>query len=290
MPSELQQIAQQLLATLDEIPRVVAYLHHSAGKCRESAGWIGGMSNNSSARMASMQLEEAARRCEEAAHFLSMAPPRARSWAEEMVSGIRMAEPAGGSLPRMPDAPGGSPPYAERQRDEYSANREATKPRETADTGVETKPEEDPPTPKVSDEEDWRLFGKLPVRDETGLTRQKTRGIWKDADGNEHDLASGKRLGENEGDDPYYRQVMDFMRENKIGRQDADPMVASHVEAKFAMFMRERGLMHETIVVNKQPCPGRYGCDELLNRFVPPGGSLTIFGPGGFKETYPKPE
>ncbi len=71
MPSELQRVAKQLLATLDEIPRVVAYLHDRAGKYRESAGWIGSMSNNPSARLAAMQLDEAARGCEEAAHYLS---------------------------------------------------------------------------------------------------------------------------------------------------------------------------------------------------------------------------
>lgn len=60
MPSEMQRVAQQLLATLDEIPRVVAYLHDRARKYRESAGWIGSMSNNPSARMAAMQLDEAA--------------------------------------------------------------------------------------------------------------------------------------------------------------------------------------------------------------------------------------
>lgn len=95
MPSELQHIAQQLLATLDEIPRVVAYLHDRASKYRESSGWIGSMSSNPNARMAAMQLDEAARRCEEAAHYLSLAPPRARSWVEQMVSGVRTAEPAG---------------------------------------------------------------------------------------------------------------------------------------------------------------------------------------------------
>lgn len=142
----------------------------------------------------------------------------------------------------------------------------------------------------MSDKEGWRLFGKLPIRQASAVSRPKTRGIWKDADGNEHDLASGQRRGDGEGDDPYYKQVVDFMREQRIGRQDADPMVASHVEAKFALFMRERGLMHETIVVNKIPCDGDFGCDTLLDRFLPPGGTLTVFGPGGFKKTDPKPE
>ena len=50
MPSELQRVAQQLLTTLDAVPRVVAYLHDRANKYRESAGWIGSMSSNPSAR------------------------------------------------------------------------------------------------------------------------------------------------------------------------------------------------------------------------------------------------
>lgn len=66
-------------------------------------------------------------------------------------------------------------------------------------------------------------------------------------------------------------------------------MVASHVESKFAMFMRLHGRNHETIVVNQDPCRGRWGCEELIGRILPPGSSLTIFGPNNFKQTYPKP-
>jgi hypothetical protein len=290
VPSELQRVAQQLLATLDEIPRVVAYLHDRASKYRESAGWIGSISNNPSARMAAMQLDEAARRCEEAAHYLSMAPPKARSWVEQMVSGARAAEPVGGSGGRRPGGPGGSPPPGERRQNEDQAEPEAKKVGKTAGADDEASPADRPALPRISDEEGWRLFGKLPNRQASPVSRPKTRGIWKDADGNEHDLASGQRSGDGEGDDPYYQRVVDFMREHRIGRQDADPMVASHVESKFALFMREHGLLHETIAVNKVPCDGDFGCDTLLDRFLPPGGTLTVFGPGGFKKTYPKPE
>jgi hypothetical protein len=134
------------------------------------------------------------------------------------------------------------------------------------------------------------LFGTLPIREESALSRPKTRGLWKDADGKEHQLVSGQRSSDGQGDDPYYQQVKDFMREHRIGRQDADPMVASHVEAKFALFMRERGLTQETIVVNKVPCDGDFGCDTLLNRFLPAGATLTVFGPGKFKTTYRNPQ
>jgi hypothetical protein len=70
MPSELQRVAEQLLACLNEAPRAVGYLHDRARKCRDAAAWIGSTSNNPSARLAATQLDEAARRCEEAAPLL----------------------------------------------------------------------------------------------------------------------------------------------------------------------------------------------------------------------------
>lgn len=291
MPSELQRVAQALVAALDEAPRVVDYLLRAAQKYRENAGYVGHMSNNPAAQVAAMHLDEAARRCEEAAHYLAQAPPKARGWAEQMASGIRTTGSGSTRGDQRPDMGGGSTPSAEGLQEKDGSDPEAKKAGKASGAGDEASPKgELVPPRRIGDEEGWRLQGKLPVRDETSLTRQKTRGIWKDADGNEHSLASGQRLADGEGDDPYYQRVVDYMRDHRIGRHDADPMVASHVEAKFALFMRERGLLHETIVVNKLPCPGRYGCDTLLNRFVPPGGTLTVFGPGGFKETYPKPE
>jgi hypothetical protein len=72
MPSELRRVAEQLLACLNEAPRAVGYLHDRARRCRETAAWIGSQSNNPSARLAAVQLDAAARSCEEAAHHLSM--------------------------------------------------------------------------------------------------------------------------------------------------------------------------------------------------------------------------
>src|SRR6266545_3286718 len=92
MPSELQRVAQSLIDVLDEVPRVVAYLQRTAQACRANAALVGSMSNNPAARMAAVQLDEIARRCEEAAHYASLAPRRARAWAEEMVTGVRVAE------------------------------------------------------------------------------------------------------------------------------------------------------------------------------------------------------
>jgi hypothetical protein len=107
MPSELQRVAQGLVDVLDEVPRVVAYLQRIARQCRENAALVGGMSNNPAARMAAIQLDEAARRCDEAAHYASLAPRRARVWAEEMVSGARVAERSATPGAKSRDAPAG---------------------------------------------------------------------------------------------------------------------------------------------------------------------------------------
>jgi hypothetical protein len=289
VPSELQRVAQGLVDCLDEAPRVIAALAYRARVCRDHAALVMQLSGGT-ATVAAQQLDAAARACEAAAHHLSLAPPKARDWAVRLVEGTRTG-PAADRGARRPDAAGGSTPPADRRQNGDQVGPEADKPNKTVGAGDVASPEDEtPPAPRISDEDAWRLFGKLPVRDETRPTRQKTRGIWRDEVGNEHDLVSGQRLGEDDGQDPHYQQVKDFMREHRIGRLDGEPMVASHVESKFAMFMRERGIKHATIVVSKVPCPGRFGCDELLPGFVPPGGSLTIFGPDGFKKTYSQPE
>ena len=246
MPSELQRVAQQLLATLDEIPRVVAYLHDRAGKYRESAGWIGSMSNSPSAQMAAMRLEEAARRCEEAAHHLSLAPPKARSWVQEMVSGQR-------SAPGREDRTHLSPAT---WRD---PDRRAPEPES-----------EDPFDPTAS-----RVMRDLPVR----KPKDKTRGVWVDDADRRHEWISGF--------DEYRKQADDLAVELGLGRL----WTTSHVEIKFAMFMRERGLTRARLILNNIPCDDEeFSCENLLKKFLPPGAKLTIYAPDNFKRTYPTSE
>ncbi|MEU4194878.1 DddA-like double-stranded DNA deaminase toxin [Kribbella sp. NPDC026611] len=277
MPSELQRVAEQLLACLNEAPRAVGYLHDRARKCREAAAWIGSQSNNPSARMAAMQLDDAARRCEEAAHYLSLAEARAKQWVEQMVSGIRTAEPSGGSTGERPLGPGGSARPADRRQDDKGDEPEPRK------AGDETSPERASPGRRISDEEGHRLQQKLPRREESELTQPKTRGIWVDENGNEEELVSGQH-------DEWFQKATDFLRERGIPpRNDGSITTPSHVETKFAMRMRVQGLKHETIMVNKLPCPGKWGCRALIGLILPPGSTLTIFGPDGFKKTYPQP-
>ncbi|GAA2790557.1 DddA-like double-stranded DNA deaminase toxin [Kribbella solani] len=275
MPSELQRVAAELLACLNEAPRAIGYLHDRGRQCREAAGWIGSQSNNPSARMAAMQLDDAARRCEEAAHFLTLAEARAKQWVEQMVSGIRTAEPGGGSTCERPLGPG----PRERRQEDSDDKREADKPDKTA--GVDDDASLEDEGPDIEDEEAWRLFAKLPVRLDQPGHREKTRGLWRNEDGMEDEWVSGF--------DEWRDKADRFAVAEKIGNAPHLLQITSHVEIKFAMFMRERGLRRATLVVNKRPCPGEAGCDEMLKDFLPKGAKLTIFGPNNFKETYPKP-
>ncbi|MGW0432339.1 DddA-like double-stranded DNA deaminase toxin [Micromonospora sp. NPDC003197] len=56
---------------------------------------------------------------------------------------------------------------------------------------------------------------------------------------------------------------------------------AADVELKFAMRMREDKIQEAKIVIDRRPCAGVLGCDELLSRFLPPDAVLTVYWPEG---------
>jgi nucleic acid/nucleotide deaminase of polymorphic system toxin len=90
MPSELQRVASELLACIDQIPNMTGYLASTAARCREQAAYLAGFgSSNPAARTAALQLDAAARACDQAADHAARVPPRARGWVEQMVSGQR---------------------------------------------------------------------------------------------------------------------------------------------------------------------------------------------------------
>ncbi|QNE22600.1 hypothetical protein F1D05_37765 [Kribbella qitaiheensis] len=95
MPSDLQRVAQGLVECLDEVPGVVQHLQRTAERCRENAA-LAIIASQGRATVAAQQLDAAARSCEEAAHYLSMAPPKAKAWASRLVGG--------GSSSGRPDA------------------------------------------------------------------------------------------------------------------------------------------------------------------------------------------
>ncbi|MER7245807.1 DddA-like double-stranded DNA deaminase toxin [Kribbella sp. NPDC000426] len=279
MPSELQRVAEQLLGCLNESARAVSYLHDRARKSREAAAWIGGTSNNPSARMAAMQLDQAARRCEEAAHYLSQADSRARAWVEQMVSGIRTTEPSGGPAGRRSPSPADGTPRSDRQK-EGKQDREASTTDKLTGVGDETIPRA-PSRPSSSEPDRFEpvargILERVPVR----KLGDKTHGKWINAADEEEDLVSGY---DNDSAD-----VKRFMEEHNIRIAPGPDTLGSHVEVKFAMRMRRDGLTDETIMINNRPCPGPYGCHRNLWKFLPDGARLTVYGPDGFKRTYPE--
>jgi hypothetical protein len=115
------------------------------------------------------------------------------------------------------------------------------------------------------------VIRRLPVRENDS---GKTRGFWKAPDGTEKPLASGRGR---------YQELAD----EHARRLGLKPMSnTSHVEIKFALFMRERGLRDETIYINNRPCEGEASCPQWIESFLPKGAKLTVHWPGGGPWTF----
>nr|WP_238356703.1 hypothetical protein [Kribbella italica] len=96
----MQRVARGLVECLDEVPQVVLHLQRTADRCRENAA-LAIVASQGRATVAAQQLDAAARACEAAAHYLSMAPPKAKAWAERLVGEGRSSNrPDSGSADR----------------------------------------------------------------------------------------------------------------------------------------------------------------------------------------------
>lgn len=208
MPSELQSVARDLVACLDMMPRVIDALQTRARRCREVAGFVGGLSSGSRAlQAAAYQLDAAANECDKAAHFCEIAYRQARDWAAQMVG----------------DAGGGSTPEGSRNASRPTGGPGAGDAKPTAPA----KPGSTVPRPPDDggDPDAQAVIRRLPVREND---EGKTRGLWTDGDGQERPLVSGNG---------HYQKLAD----DHARRLGLPPMSStSHVEMKFAMFMRER--------------------------------------------------
>lgn len=261
MPSELQRVAGELVACLDMMPRVVDALHERARRCREVAGYVGGLSSGSPAlQAAAYHLDGAATECEKAAHFAERAYRDARGWAAVMVGGEGVAAPSGQRRMSGPSGPPAGPSPA-------------GKPQSSERPGPIPHP--GPSTPRPPDDggdlKAQKIIRRLPVREnDTG----KTRGFWAPPDKEEMPLVSGYG---------HYQRLAD----EHAQRLGLKPMRStSHVEVKFAIFMRERGLRDETIYINNRPCRGEASCPRWIESFLPEGAKLTVHWPGGGPWTF----
>ncbi|WP_328519650.1 hypothetical protein [Kribbella sp. NBC_00359] len=92
---------------------MVAHLQRTAARCRENAQ-VALLASQGRATAAAQQLDAAARACEAAAHYLSLAPPKARAWAEHLIGdGSTTSRPSANSADRNKTT-GGTGDIAER--------------------------------------------------------------------------------------------------------------------------------------------------------------------------------
>lgn len=105
---------------------------------------------------------------------------------------------------------------------------------------------------------------------------QKTHGRW---------FAPGTTGGELvSGDGPESDEVarLPDVPMPRSGR----PLAASHVEMKLVAHMRANRIRHAAIVINNRPCPGDFGCETLSGVLLPEGYSITVYGTGGYRQTF----
>ncbi|WP_328610382.1 hypothetical protein OG943_15020 [Amycolatopsis sp. NBC_00345] len=112
----------------------------------------------------------------------------------------------------------------------------------------------------------------------------QAQGEWVRSDGTSVAVASGRG-------DPQYEAAARFVAESNAPRPAT--RLATHVEVKIAMAMREQGLRDETVVIDRQVCGTRefdreapFTCDKYLSRFLPPGARLRVVQPDGTVSEY----
>lgn len=95
MASDLERIAEQLVATIDTIPAHVERLHQLAHDLRRRAGYVVDLSRRSYEGMHIADLLfHAAQRCEDAANRVQPAYTKGRDWAMAAVNGAAVGDSA----------------------------------------------------------------------------------------------------------------------------------------------------------------------------------------------------
>ncbi|GAA3138608.1 DddA-like double-stranded DNA deaminase toxin [Kribbella aluminosa] len=264
MPSELQKAARGLVDCLNEVPGVAAHLQRTAARCRENAD-IALQISGGGASMAAQQLYAAAQKCEEAAHYLSLAPFKAKGWAERLI-GTQLggtSQPDSGSAGRNPLTTGGPGAGGDRSAgrgvpDRSGPGRQGggrpngvtggSQPdgglsgeagRGSGGSGPKVELKGDLPARHADWAEiDLKLFKKLPVRTKRG---DPTDGILI-GNGQPEDITSG-RGGPGAGGPGL---IGDYRRMNSA---------LDHVEGHVAAILRRAGASKDvTLYINNRPC------------------------------------
>ncbi|MGH3861810.1 DddA-like double-stranded DNA deaminase toxin [Actinokineospora sp.] len=119
-----------------------------------------------------------------------------------------------------------------------------------------------------------RIRASLPPAVTPG-SGQKTHGRWTDANGQTHEVVSGK----DDKDDEVVR-LLKSMRARRM------PLVTTHVEIKLAAHMRKNQIRSITLTLNNIPCMGDMGCEALISVILPAGYTMTVHGSDGVVREY----
>ncbi|MBT8224498.1 MAG: hypothetical protein HKP61_19440 [Dactylosporangium sp.] len=220
---------------------------------------------------------EAERRLAEAIEELARMIAKSGELLVDIQGGTSAEASAGGDLGAGPP---GSPPGAVRVEPAARAGGDADAGLGDGSRGGTGKPH------TVAGFDPRPCLDQLPVFSRDRRGRTKTHGMWIDEHGVAHDLLSGEHDG---------MHVQVNKRAVRLGRipPGAKMFSGSDIELKFAMGMRQTWertgtIRNEIIVINKPegPCQGELGCDALLPYYLPPGGTLTVYWPGGNHRTY----
>lgn len=105
MPSKLQEVAANLVGSLQQIPGLVARLHRTARELREQAAWIRSITPiHRQPSQEAIMLEAVAKLCEDAAREANQVPEKALTWANAMVAGTSIhSRPPAVSTSTSPD-------------------------------------------------------------------------------------------------------------------------------------------------------------------------------------------
>jgi hypothetical protein len=107
MPSDLQRITQELLATLNQVPHVVAHLQRTAAWCRQQVTLVHQIygATHPNGRELILVLDHAAHTCDHAAHT----PPKAHAWAQNLTTDTSPTQTPPGLRPTAPPAAAPAP-------------------------------------------------------------------------------------------------------------------------------------------------------------------------------------
>ncbi|MFF2852062.1 DddA-like double-stranded DNA deaminase toxin [Streptomyces sp. NPDC058001] len=130
------------------------------------------------------------------------------------------------------------------------------------------------------------LFDKLPV--DTGL-RGKTYGNIRDSNGNVIPAADTKELRElMSGEHDSLFDEADALLQSSGHhlypqlKNEGKYRISSHVEAKYAAWMKNNGIAHATVVINKNSgvCAKKLNCENAVEAILPAGHTMKVYYPG----------